>query len=499
MFSAEKTYIMGFSKMARTINVKIGDRNLEMKDQVKYLGIVLDQQLNFKGHADHVIKKLTNLFNMFSRLVRPSWGLNPDIAGLIYRMVAEPMVLYGASIWHKAFEVKKIAQRILSVQRKILIKVCKGHRTMSYTSTFLINNVMPIDIKIKERAAVERVKLLGKEQDENINIDLEKTVPVTSLPHPGKRIIKEYLKIVDHNEINKRITNEKISIFTDGSKLNNHTGAACVVTKNQQLIDQKKWKLADHCSVFQAELLAIKMSLLQFQPESNVTVQIFSDSRSSLEAIRDCNNCHPLVIDINNRIGELKEIGTNVYLYWIKAHTNYVWNEMADQLAKAATMESFAVEEYNKMPVSTFKHEYRQKANAEWTARNTEASTGRWTVRLIPSLATAERVQSKLGMSKLLTQVLSGHGATRHYLCRFKIIEDGTCLCSSNKQQTTEHLMLECPIWENSRHCITIKHGISADDLANLDIILGNNDLAQDWISFVTTIYDGLPFINNRR
>ena len=34
------------------------------------------------------------------------------------------------------------------------------------------------------------------------------------------------------------------------------------------------------------------------------------------------------------------------------------------------------------------------------------------------------------------------------------------------------------------------------DDLANLDVILRNNDLAQDWISFVTIIYDGLPFIN---
>lgn len=50
---------------------------------------------------------------------------------------------------------------------------------------------------------------------------------------------------------------------------------------------------------------------------------------------------------------------------------------------------------------------------AESNARTTEASTERWTARLIPSLANGERVQTKLGMSRLLTQILSGHCATR--------------------------------------------------------------------------------------
>ena len=495
-FSATKTYIMGFSELARTINVKINNQPLAMKNQVKYLGIVLDQQLNFKSHAEYVIKKLTNLYNMLSRLVRPNWGLNPDISRLIYRMIAEPIALYGASIWHKAFETKKMAKRILSIQRRILVKACRGNNTMSYTSTFLISNIAPIDIKIKERAAMESTKILGR-RPENIDrtIELESPVAVTNLPHPGKRIITNYLMITDHNDADRRITNNKISIFTDGSKMDGQTGAAYIITKNQQPIDQRKWRLADHCSVFQAELFAIKMALLH-QPETTSEIQIFSDSKSSLDAIKDRTNCHPLVVDINNRIDELRETGTHVQLFWIKAHTDYIWNETADRLAKEATLEAITPESYNKMPMVSYKLKCRNQTNSEWTDRTTEASTGRWTTRLIPDLTTAAKWQSRVGIDRYLTQVLSNHGATRHYLWRFKSRVDNACPCNDQQPQTMEHLMLDCPIWADLRHRITTKHNIQTDDLANLETVLRNKDLVEDWTSYVRLIMDGLAHIN---
>ncbi|OTF78340.1 hypothetical protein BLA29_001461, partial [Euroglyphus maynei] len=390
------TYIMGFSKAARTINVNIANQNLEMKNQIKYLGIIIDQQLNFKAHADHVVKKLAKFYNMFSRIIRPNWGLNPEISALVYRMVAEPMALYGASIWHKTTETKKIAQRILSVQRRILIKICRGYRTISYTSVFLVNNTIPIDIKINERAKIERAKMLDVlKPDGEQDIKLEKLVPATNLPHPGLRNKTTYLIKMNHQEIDRCIMNDGLSIFTDGSKMNNHTGAACVITRNGQLISKHKWKLANHCSVYQAELTAIKESLKQsHQYDSNV-IQIFSDSRSSLEAINDRLNCHPIVVEINEEIDLLRTRGKSIRLHWVKAHSNYRWNEVADELAKEATLEESTNITYDRMPISTYKFQCRQTSNEEWMARTTKAETGKWTKKLIPDAKTADAVQRK--------------------------------------------------------------------------------------------------------
>jgi len=41
------------------------------------------------------------------------------------------------------------------------------------------------------------------------------------------------------------------------------------------------------------------------------------------------------------------------------------------------------------------------------------------------------------------TAIVTGHGKTRAYLRRFKIIEEPTCPCGT-AEQTTDHLIFEC-------------------------------------------------------
>lgn len=243
-FSAAKTYIMGFSQIARAIDVKINGESLTMKDNVKYLGIVIDQKLKFDIHAEYVMKKLANFYHMFSRLIRPNWGLNPEIAKMVYKTVAEPMALYGASIWHKIMETKKYAQRLLKIQRRILVNACRGNRTISYTSVFLVNNVIPVDIKIMERAAIEKAKSLTGIEPHLCFGNLEMPVPTIKLPHPGERVRTGYTQMLNHNQIDEKILGDGIYIFTDGSKLDNRTGAASVFTANGQVIEQHQWRLS---------------------------------------------------------------------------------------------------------------------------------------------------------------------------------------------------------------------------------------------------------------
>jgi hypothetical protein len=49
----------------------------------------------------------------------------------------------------------------------------------------------------------------------------------------------------------------------------------------------------------------------------------------------------------------------------------------------------------------------------------------------------------KLNLTQNLTAIVTGHGKTKEYLQRFKIIEDPTCTCRK-AVQTTDQLIFEC-------------------------------------------------------
>jgi len=49
----------------------------------------------------------------------------------------------------------------------------------------------------------------------------------------------------------------------------------------------------------------------------------------------------------------------------------------------------------------------------------------------------------KINLTQNLAAILMGHGKTKTYLHRFKIIKEPTCPCGT-AEQTTEHLTYEC-------------------------------------------------------
>ncbi|GBM96072.1 hypothetical protein AVEN_111462-1 [Araneus ventricosus] len=122
-----------------------------------------------------------------------------------------------------------------------------------------------------------------------------------------------------------------LGIFTDGSKLNGQVGGAFNVFDPDHIGDFQ-FRLDNHCSVFQAELSAIKQALLWKQvhrPSTNC--HLFTDSMSSLKALQRFKPSNNLVEEIQGLID-----GT-ISFHWVKAHIGVAGNEVADKAAKEAT------------------------------------------------------------------------------------------------------------------------------------------------------------------
>jgi len=137
----------------------------------------------------------------------------------------------------------------------------------------------------------------------------------------------------------------------------------------------------------------------------------------------------------------MSEANWEVNLCWVKAYAGIMGNELADTLAKkAANNESLTVE-YNRIPKSVVMRELEEESVKKWQENWTQTTKGSTTKEYFPNVG--ERLKIKLNLTQNFTAIVTGHGKTKAYLHRFKIIEGPTCTCGK-AGQTTNHLIFEC-------------------------------------------------------
>ncbi|GBM23698.1 hypothetical protein AVEN_257615-1 [Araneus ventricosus] len=79
-----------------------------------------------------------------------------------------------------------------------------------------------------------------------------------------------------------------IEVYTDGSKINDQTVSAFCAIANKAITKTWKAKLSPANTVFQAEMLALKAAI-EWVNTANEEVNIWSDSESSLQALKSFN------------------------------------------------------------------------------------------------------------------------------------------------------------------------------------------------------------------
>lgn len=108
----------------------------------------------------------------------------------------------------------------------------------------------------------------------------------------------------------------------------------------------------------------------------------------------------------------------------------------------------------------------KQESITLWQERWNVATDGRWTAKLIPSVTTW--LNRKCGdVNFYITQMLTGHGYFRKYLCLMRKCETPYCLYEeSEATDTAEHTFFECVRWVNNRQELEMSIGhITKDNL----------------------------------
>lgn len=159
------------TKVINNINIKIGKEIVKQKDYTKYVGLLIDNKLNWEQHIKYLNLKVTKGIGIITKLRR--YVSKPTLR-MLYYVFVQLHTDYGLSLWGSAFkiETKPIAKNIKKAVRKMLFK-----KKQSSNRTIVQINILNFE-KLKEYAVLQFMwKLSNNEIANNIK----------SLLYPRKR------------------------------------------------------------------------------------------------------------------------------------------------------------------------------------------------------------------------------------------------------------------------------------------------------------------------
>ncbi|GFX64597.1 uncharacterized protein TNCV_1671331 [Trichonephila clavipes] len=252
-FNPLKTKVMKIyikSTVDQRINLKLGDVIIEEVHKIKYLGIIVDNKMQWKEHISYVYSKSEKILLGLLRISNNTFGVKTDVLQLIYKQEIVLLMSYASRAWGHSLSKKINSRLIRRTQRRFLLRVIKGYKTISYEAVFAISGISPIDLVILNNLDVRENYL-------SISLGtLERTIPISFLPHPS--CIKTITLVSYTNEVFQEY---KTVCFTYGSKLNGRVGLACVIYEKGVEYVTFQHRLRDECSVLQAELLCINLAV----------------------------------------------------------------------------------------------------------------------------------------------------------------------------------------------------------------------------------------------
>ncbi|KAI4472238.1 hypothetical protein M0802_017023, partial [Mischocyttarus mexicanus] len=173
----EKTEAMVFPSSALrrkrggvVAKVRAGNAEVSLKRSIRYLGVVLDSDWNFRPHFESLAPRVNRMTRAIARILPNLHGPGIRIRRL-YASVLHSVLMYGLPVWWQVVVRDKRIRRVVNaIQRRIAIRVCCAYRTVSFHSVMIVAGIIPLhhlaprlaEVYVAVRASGESVPLRAR-------------------------------------------------------------------------------------------------------------------------------------------------------------------------------------------------------------------------------------------------------------------------------------------------------------------------------------------------
>jgi hypothetical protein len=106
---------------------------------------------------------------------------------------------------------------------------------------------------------------------------------------------------------------------------------------------------------------------------------------------------------------------------------------------------------FSRIPKSTLYSETEEEANKKWQQEWDICTKVVITKQFFPHVQ--DRLKLKINLTSIFAVMTTGHGKTRAYLHRFKLLEHAACVCNKG-DQTIDHLINQCALLQTQREIL---------------------------------------------
>lgn len=116
--------VLGHKNVENVNQINVGSAVIDRVSEIKYLGCIIDEKLNFNSNCDLMCKKMAKKTNFFGRI---SNKLNKSTRLLVYNTIIAPHINYCSTILF--LSDKSHIHRIQKLQNKCMRIILRKKRT----------------------------------------------------------------------------------------------------------------------------------------------------------------------------------------------------------------------------------------------------------------------------------------------------------------------------------------------------------------------------------
>lgn len=256
---------------------------------------------------------------------------------------------------------------------------------------------------------------------------------------------EEHLNIINSTKSNSRVYN----IYTDASNIpnpkSNGIGIGIAAFNQNQLTYKSKENIGNSQIVYNGELQGITQAIEYSENIAKIgsKFRIFSDNQAGLYRLNRPSdnpgqNCQIRAI---NSAKSIKAKGAKIELYWAPGHFDIPGNELADSLAKEATLK------YPNSDITSFANlglNIKKLKRIEWANYLNSAKPTSYIKRFKWNISSKMTIpiDTKRELASAFYQLKFGHGYIKSYLYRLNHVGNNKCSCGV--KETPDHLLLSC-------------------------------------------------------